>query len=846
MFPNTTTQNPLETSTALNLETPFEIALNTNQPSASLAIDPGSTLTTARNLGVINTTGRITITDSVSFTGDRSDIYAFSLTSGSRTQITLSALAADADLRLIQDANNNGQIEANEVLRVSEFAGTRNDTIELSSLAIGNYFLEVSAYSGSTNYRLDISAAGTDTGSTIATASELGIINGNKTIPGTIGIGINGDPSDLYRFRITNDSNLQIDLTGLSSDADLYLIQDANNNGLIDTGETLGRSILSGNSPERISLNNLRSGTYFVEVSQYRGQSAYSLSISADSAGDTPRTARILDNIPGVTTTVREYVSTSDSEDFYRFFLNSNSNVEINLRNLTSDADLYLIRDANNNGLYDIGEAIDLSLRTGSQAEQISLQNLAAGNYFIRVRSFLGENNTNYTLDFRSTPNSTYRIASGTLGADRFTVTPGVNQTIISGNGNVDFGRGQYDILDLSNVASNSFREVNILGLNGGTGVALDLGNGTRLFDSLTLSNGQQILFEGIDRIQFSNSTFTLAVTPNDPLFSQQWNLHMMGVQNAWRFTQGSTRVTIGIGDTGLGVNNAGQIHPDLNLQNTFVLTGNDVIDDYFRTIRDDGYGPQFDSHGTLVQSVISSVANNNLGTAGINWTSSVTAVDILDGNTGDFTTAEAARQLIDSALANNQRLIINLSIGGGLYNPQLAALAAQYQDQVLFVISSGNSNVNQLDNPAGLARQFDNVVAVGGVLGRQDIFGNTTQPGTRFNYGALGGSNYGDGLTLMGPTEVLAATAIQSGRDLRFTTDPQFGGTSAAAPNVTGVASLIWSANPNLTAREVSYIMQDTAYDLNTPGYDSQTGSGLVNADAGVRRALAIAAGYA
>jgi serine protease len=843
MFPTSNLQNPLDTANALNFDSPLD-SLDLNQPSPSAAaIDPGSTLATARDLGAINSggaSGRITVIDSVNIVNDRSDIYSFSLTNGSRTQITLSGLANDADIRLIQDANSNGRIEANEVLRVSELLGTRTDTIDLSSLAIGSYFLEVSAYSGSTNYRLDLSASPTDTGSTIATASELGIINGNKTIPGTIGI--SGDLTDLYRFRITNDSNLQIDLNGLSSDADLYLIQDTNNNGLIDTGETLGRSILFGNSPERISLSNLRSGTYFIQVQQYTGQSPYTLNITADSAGETLRTARALDSISGVTTTVREFVGASDREDYYRFYLNGSSNVEVTLRDLSNDADIIVIQDANNNGIADFGEGIGFGLNNGPQNDRISLSNLSAGNYFILVQGY--SQSTNYSLDLTTTAN--YRVATGTLGADRFSLTPGVAQTIISGNGNVDFGRGQYDILDLSNVASNSFREVNIIGYNGGTGVALDLGNGTRLFDSLTLSNGQQVLFEGIERIQFANSTFDLVEPPNDPLFNQQWGLHMMGVQSAWRFTQGSTRVAIGIGDTGLGVNSAGQIHPDLNLQNTFFLNGNDVADDYFRTIRDEGYGPQFDSHGTLVQSVISSVANNNLGTAGINWISSVTAVDILDGNSGDFSTAEGARRLIDSALGQNQRLIINLSIGGGSYNPQLAALAAQYQDQVLFVISSGNSNTNQLENPAGLARQFDNVVAVGGVLGRQDFFGNTTQPGTRFDYGALGGSNYGDGLTLMGPTEVPAATALRSGGTVRFTTDPRFGGTSAAAPNVTGVASLIWSANPNLTAREVSYIMQDTAYDLNTPGYDSRTGSGLVNADAGVRRALAIAAGYA
>jgi serine protease len=844
MFPSTTTQNLLETPTALNTETPFDIALDINAPSASaLVTDPGNTLPTARNLGVINNgtaSGNRLVFDSVGRT-DLLDIYFFQLTQGSRTQITLSDLSADADIRLIQDANNNGRIESNEILRVSELSGINRDSIFLSSLGIGEYYIEVSSYSGNTNYSLAISAAPTDTGSTIATASELGIINGRKTLPGDIGVG--GDLSDLYRFRLATDSDLQINLTGLSSDADLYLIQDTNNNGLIDTGETIGRSILFGNSPEQISLTNLRSGTYFIQVQQYTGQSLYTLNITADSAGPTLRTARSLESISGVTTTVREFVGTSDRDDYYRFYLNGNSNINLTLRDLSADADLYLIRDTNNNGIADLGETLDFSVNLGTQNDRISLNNLSAGSYFIRVRSYL-DGNTNYSLDLTTTAN--YRVAAGTLGADRFTLTPGVAQTIISGNGNVDFGVGLYDVLDLSNFSSNDLIAGNVLGIAGGTGVGVNLGTGTRLFDSMTFRNGQQVLFEGIERIRFSDTYFDLSVVPNDPLFNQQWGLHMMGVQNAWRFTQGSTRVTIGIEDTGLGFNSAGQIHPDLNSQNTFSLRGNDVADDYFRTIRDQGYGAQFDSHGTLVQSVIASVANNNLGTAGINWNSSVTMVDILDGNSGDFTKVEATRALINSALSQNQRLIINLSIGGGAYDPQLAALVAQYQDQVLFVISSGNSNNSELDNPAGLARQFDNVVAVGGSLGRRDLFGNPAQPGTRFNYGSIGGSNYGNGLTLMGPTEVLAATAQRTGGTTRFTTDPRFTGTSAAAPNVTGVASLIWSANPNLTAREVSFILQDTAYDLGTPGYDSQTGSGFVNADAGVRRALALAAGYA
>ena len=72
------------------------------------------------------------------------------------------------------------------------------------------------------------------------------------------------------------------------------------------------------------------------------------------------------------------------------------------------------------------------------------------------------------------------------------------------------------------------------------------------------------------------------------------------------------------------------------------------------------------------------------------------------------------------------------------------------------------------------------------------------------------------------------------------------FNGTSAATPNVTGVASLVWSANPNLSATQVKQILSQTAYDLSVPGYDTVYGSGFVNADAAVRRAMALGYGAA
>jgi serine protease len=55
--------------------------------------------------------------------------------------------------------------------------------------------------------------------------------------------------------------------------------------------------------------------------------------------------------------------------------------------------------------------------------------------------------------------------------------------------------------------------------------------------------------------------------------------------------------------------------------------------------------------------------------------------------------------------------------------------------------------------------------------------------------------------------------------------------GTSMATPHVSGVAALLWSARPSLTASEVRALMQDSATDLGTPGRDNLHGFGLVQA---------------
>jgi len=99
-----------------------------------------------------------------------------------------------------------------------------------------------------------------------------------------------------------------------------------------------------------------------------------------------------------------DFVGTVDRRDLYRFSVDAPSRFNASLTNFNADLDLALVQDLNTNGELDPGEEIIFSDNLAAEDEAIDVQ-LAAGEYFVEVVSFLGS--SEYDLAFSATPGGT-------------------------------------------------------------------------------------------------------------------------------------------------------------------------------------------------------------------------------------------------------------------------------------------------------------------------------------------------------------------------------------------------------------------------------------------------------
>jgi len=198
-------------------------------------------------------------------------------------------------------------------------------------------------------------------------------------------------------------------------------------------------------------------------------RSASELNFSAP--GHSLSTARNIVGVENGSISLSDFVDIGDSNDFYRFEINTKSNFNLRLDGLRADADVKLIQDRNRNGVVDFGETVDYSLEIGTVPDVINVSNLAPGTYYVQVSSFLG-NSTNYNLNLSATSIAELNIA-----------TP-------SGSFNSNYG---YGLVNANAAVSSTLNRSNLfpdIPNLGGNNWALDLINAPEVWNQNITGNG--------------------------------------------------------------------------------------------------------------------------------------------------------------------------------------------------------------------------------------------------------------------------------------------------------------------------------------------------------------------
>ncbi|MEH2287088.1 hypothetical protein [Nostoc sp.] len=125
-----------------NVNSNYSLQLSATSAPPSIASDPGSTLSTAYNIG--NLTGTKSFKEFVGNV-DTVDYYKFSLSSTSNISLLLSGVTQNyVDAAIYYDSNNDGLIESGEQL-YSTYAGSSGQNGQISATlgASGNYYVGI-------------------------------------------------------------------------------------------------------------------------------------------------------------------------------------------------------------------------------------------------------------------------------------------------------------------------------------------------------------------------------------------------------------------------------------------------------------------------------------------------------------------------------------------------------------------------------------------------------------------------------------------------------------------------------------------------------------------------------
>ncbi len=340
--------------------------------------------------------------------------------------------------------------------------------------------------------------------------------------------------------------------------------------------------------------------------------------------------------------------------------------------------------------------------------------------------------------------------------------------------------------------------------------------------------------YERLSWVEFAEPNYYIRadVVPDDPCHAtgspcpstQQWYYDLIEAPAAWDITSGSSSIVVAVVDTGVDLD-----HPDLDGKLEAGAAFISCVDDPESPGPDCDFFPSLgcsipssnnpnddEGHGTFVAGVVGAETNNGTGVAGTAWGVRLMPVKVLDCK-GVGLTSDVALGIAHAAA--NGADVINLSLGGRRVSPQPCgstlgdAITNAIGAGAVLVAASGNENVNEVSCPAAHPR----VIAVGASGGQSNPDARADCPSE--SPGCF--SNWGPEIDVVAPGVSICSTSWKSGAGSTYACG---GGTSFAAPLVSGLAVLILSENPSFGYQEVRSVLCASALDLpdgSTPGWD-------------------------
>ncbi|SFK79290.1 Serine protease, subtilisin family [Lachnospiraceae bacterium KH1T2] len=291
----------------------------------------------------------------------------------------------------------------------------------------------------------------------------------------------------------------------------------------------------------------------------------------------------------------------------------------------------------------------------------------------------------------------------------------------------------------------------------------------------------------------------------NDPKLARQWFHSSINDAEAWKYTKGSGAL-IAIVDTGADTD-----HED--------LSGNIISTSY--TVANVNSPEDINGHGTHVAGIAAALCDNELGGCGVAPEAKLHIARV--GSSSNITVSTMISGIYDAVDSGANVINISLCTSPKIDKATIAlisnAVDYAYDNGAVVIASAGNYGRSDKYYPAAI----DKVIAVANFSGEGKLAET---------------SNYGEWVDLGAPGTGIHSTYINNNY-------ADLSGTSMSSPVVTGVAALVYAANPEFlsnknsdTVDKVSEILLN-ATDGTEYSYGSRKVTGMIDALKAVKYAV-------